>query len=97
MAGVARAFLGHEVRLLGHPRAKSGALPDLQTGQTGTLSVPFRKSACDVGSQGRLERGESGVTVDSLAAVLAPLGVSLQDLFKPFKEVVGPRTPRRRG
>ncbi len=46
---------------------------------------------------GRLERGESGVTVESLAAILAALGVSLGEFFKPFKEVVGPRTPRRRG
>ncbi len=45
---------------------------------------------------GRLERGESGVTVEALAAILAPLGVSLQEFFKPFKEVVKPRTPRRR-
>ena len=40
---------------------------------------------------GRLERGESGVTVDSLAAILAPLGVSLSEFFKPFKQVVKPR------
>ncbi len=46
---------------------------------------------------GRLERGESGVTVDSLAAILAPLGVSLSEFFKPFKQVVKPRIPRRRG
>ena len=46
---------------------------------------------------GRLERGESGVTVEALAAILAPLGVSLREFFKPFKDVVKPRTPRRRG
>jgi transcriptional regulator with XRE-family HTH domain len=46
---------------------------------------------------GRLERGESGVTVDSLAAILAALDVSLNAFFKPFKEVVRPRTPRWRG
>ena len=46
---------------------------------------------------GRMERGESGFTVDSLAAILAALGVSLREFFKPFKEVVRPRTPRRRG
>ena len=45
---------------------------------------------------GRLERGESGVTMEALAAILAALGVSLQQFFKPFKEVVKPRTPRRR-
>ena len=45
---------------------------------------------------GRLERGESGVTVEALAAILAALGVNLE-FFRPFKEVVRPRTPRRRG
>jgi transcriptional regulator with XRE-family HTH domain len=46
---------------------------------------------------GRLERGESGVTVEALAAILAALGVSLREFFRPFKELVKPRTPRRRG
>ena len=46
---------------------------------------------------GRLERGESGVTVEALAAILAALSVSLGEFFKPFKDVVRPRTPRRRG
>ncbi len=46
---------------------------------------------------GRLERGESGVTVEALAAILAALGVSLREFFKPFTKVVRPRTPRRRG
>ena len=46
---------------------------------------------------GRLERGESGVTEEALAAILAALGVSLSEFFKPFKEVVRPRTPRHRG
>jgi len=45
---------------------------------------------------GRLERGESGVTVEALAAILAALDVSLNEFFRPFKEVVRPRTPRRR-
>ncbi len=46
---------------------------------------------------GRLERGESGVTVEALAAILAALDVSLREFFRPFKNVVRPRTPRRRG
>ena len=45
---------------------------------------------------GRLERGESGVTVEALAAILAALGVSLGEFFRPFKQVVRPRVPRRR-
>ena len=40
---------------------------------------------------GRLERGESGVTVEALAAILAALGVSLKKFFRPFKKVVRPR------
>jgi transcriptional regulator with XRE-family HTH domain len=43
---------------------------------------------------GRLERGESGVTVDSLAAILAALGLNLAAFFRPFTDVVRPRTPR---
>ncbi len=46
---------------------------------------------------GRLERGESGVTVEALAAILAALGVSLGEFFSSFTKVVRPRTPRRRG
>jgi transcriptional regulator with XRE-family HTH domain len=45
---------------------------------------------------GRLERGESGVTVDTLAAILAALRVSLAEFFRPFTDLVSPRTPRRR-
>ena len=45
---------------------------------------------------GRLERGESGVTVETLAAILAALDISLGQFFRPFREVVRPRTPRRR-
>jgi len=45
---------------------------------------------------GRLERGDSGVTLDMLAAVLAALGVGLAEFFRPFTSPVSPRTPRRR-
>ena len=45
---------------------------------------------------GRLERGESGVTVDALAAILAGMSVSLAEFFEPFDEPVRPPTPRRR-
>ncbi len=45
---------------------------------------------------GRLERGESGVTVATLAAILAALRISLGEFFRPFSEPVSPRTPRRR-
>ncbi|MBI4502820.1 MAG: helix-turn-helix transcriptional regulator [Gemmatimonadetes bacterium] len=45
---------------------------------------------------GRLERGESGVTVDMLAAILAAMSVSLAEFFRPFEQVVRPKTPRKR-
>jgi transcriptional regulator with XRE-family HTH domain len=45
---------------------------------------------------GRLERGESGVTVEMLAAILAAMHVSLSDFFRPFASPVKPSTPRRR-
>jgi len=46
---------------------------------------------------GRLERGESGVTVETLAAIIASLSIPLSEFFKPFTQVVRPKTPRRRG
>ncbi len=45
---------------------------------------------------GRLERGEAGVTVDTLAAILSSMSVSLADFFRPFTSIFRPRTPRRR-
>lgn len=45
---------------------------------------------------GRLERGESGVTVDSLAALLGAMSIGLGEFFHPFKQPIKPRTPRRR-
>jgi len=45
---------------------------------------------------GRLERGESGVTVDMLSAILAAMSISLADFFRSFTAPRRPRTPRRR-
>ena len=45
---------------------------------------------------GRVERGESGVTVDSLAALLGAISVGLGEFFRPFNHPVNPKTPRRR-
>jgi transcriptional regulator with XRE-family HTH domain len=44
---------------------------------------------------GRLERGETGVTIEALAAVLDPLRVNLSDFFAPFRSRHRVRTPRR--
>lgn len=46
---------------------------------------------------GRLERGESGVTVEMLAAILAAMSISLAEFFEPFGKPLKPPTPRRRG
>lgn len=46
---------------------------------------------------GRLERGESGVTVEALGAILAALGVSLSEFFQPFRQVARLHSPRTRG
>ncbi len=45
---------------------------------------------------GRLERGESGVTVEALAAVLNAISTSLGEFFRPFSQPVRTRAPRRR-
>jgi transcriptional regulator with XRE-family HTH domain len=45
---------------------------------------------------GKLERGESAATVDSIAALCAALDSSLADFFAPFQEVPKLRGPRRR-
>jgi transcriptional regulator with XRE-family HTH domain len=45
---------------------------------------------------GRLERGESGVTLDMLSTVLAAMSISLADFFRPFTTLHRTRTPRRR-
>jgi len=45
---------------------------------------------------GRLERGESGVTVETLAAVLGAISLSLAVFFQTFTRPTRPHTPRRR-
>lgn len=45
---------------------------------------------------GRLERGESGVTVDTLSTVVAAMGKSMADFFRTFSRPVRVSTPRRR-
>jgi transcriptional regulator with XRE-family HTH domain len=45
---------------------------------------------------GRLERGKTGVTVESLATILAVADISLAEFFRPFAQPIRLRTPRRR-
>lgn len=44
---------------------------------------------------GKLERGETAVTVDSLAALCSALGISLSEFFEPFDQPPRLRGPRR--
>jgi transcriptional regulator with XRE-family HTH domain len=45
---------------------------------------------------GRVERGESGITVDTLATILAAMSVSLSEFFATFDHLISARTPRKR-
>ena len=45
---------------------------------------------------GRVERGDSGITIDMLATLLAAMSVSLGEFFRPFHHPIQTRTPRRR-
>ena len=45
---------------------------------------------------GKVERGETAVTVDSLAALAGALGVTLADFFMPFQTTLRIRGPGRR-
>jgi transcriptional regulator with XRE-family HTH domain len=45
---------------------------------------------------GRLERGDTGVTVETVAAICGALGITLREFFQPFDRPSGLRGPRRR-
>lgn len=45
---------------------------------------------------GRLERGESGVTIEALCTILVALSVSLAEFFRPFDQPRRVRSPRKR-
>lgn len=44
---------------------------------------------------GKVERGESATTVDSVAIFCSALGVTLAEFFEPFEESFDLRGPRR--
>ena len=44
---------------------------------------------------GKLERGESAATVESIAAFCSALGITLDQFFKPFDKTYRIRGPRR--
>ena len=45
---------------------------------------------------GRIERGESGITLDMLATILAAMSISLAEFCRPFAQPIPTRTPRKR-
>jgi transcriptional regulator with XRE-family HTH domain len=45
---------------------------------------------------GKLERGETATTVDSIAIMCTALGTSLAEFFQPFSEPLSMRGPRRK-
>jgi XRE family transcriptional regulator, regulator of sulfur utilization len=45
---------------------------------------------------GKVERGETATTIDSIAAICAALGISLSEFFLPFDRPPTIRGPRRR-
>ena len=45
---------------------------------------------------GRLERGTTGVTIESLGSILAVMDTSLAEFFRPFAQPIRLKTPRRR-
>lgn len=44
---------------------------------------------------GKVERGESATTVDSVAVFCSALGVTLAEFFEPFRQSFGLTGPRR--
>lgn len=44
----------------------------------------------------KVERGESAVTVDTVAALCSALGMTLSEFFEPFRQSFRVRGPRRR-
>jgi len=76
--------LGARVRQL---RMASGRLSQEQ--------LAFR-AGFDPSFLGRLERGETGVTVATLAAICKALGVTLREFFESFDRPFGVQGPRRR-
>ena len=66
--------------------------------QQGTLSQEGLAARAGVHRTfiGKVERGETAVTVDSVAGLCAALGVTLTQFFEPFDEPLKIRGPRRR-
>lgn len=44
---------------------------------------------------GKVERGESATTVDTIAVLCSALGITLAEFFEPFDDPLNVRGPRR--
>lgn len=54
------------------------------------------RTGSDPSFLGRVERGATGVTVETVAILCRALGVTLREFFQPFERPYGLRGPRRR-
>lgn len=79
-----RAAIGARVRELRHLR-----------GHLSQERLAFR-AGFDPSFLGRVERGSTGVTVETVAAICRALGVTLREFFQPFERSYGVQGPRRR-
>jgi transcriptional regulator with XRE-family HTH domain len=72
-------------------------LRELRQAETGLSQEKLAALAGDHRTyDGKLERGESAVTVDGIAALCNALDVPLSEFFRPFDQPVKLRGPRRR-
>ena len=78
-------------------RAVGGRVRELRRlhGRVSQEQLAFQ-AGFDPSFVGRLERGKTGVTVETLAAVCRALGITLRDFFQPFERSYGIQGPRRR-
>jgi transcriptional regulator with XRE-family HTH domain len=87
--------MGHEEERL--HRALGRRLRELRKARQG---VSQERLATEAGLHStfvaRVERGETGVTVDSVTALCGALGISLAEFFEPFARPFEIRGPRRR-
>ena len=90
--------MGHEEERL--HRAVGHRLRELRTGKPGLSQERLASQAgLHFTFVARVERGETAVTVDSVAALCRALEVSLAEFFQPFDrpfDIKGPRRRRRK-
>jgi len=78
-------------------RAVGGRVRELRTGKPGLSQERLASQAgLHFTFVARVERGETAVTVDSVAALCQALGVTLSEFFQPLDRPFHIRGPRRR-